>query len=268
MNWLNIFILLSLFLGFVSGIANLKSMRSKISPQAEIAWKQEPLSMWRYEPLSVITIMIHSLGLFSLTACLLFNLIHNEILAFPAGLRRAELFILALVAIFFTTNAAGTALAYHFVRRWIRPISYGISNNGMFFGGKLIVWKSYSHYEIGPDDGQISLYSSYSPSLRTWVLRPPAESLSRVLAIVQGNLSSMPPMEDETLWHSPSIMILGMIVLVLSALLPAVWGLMQNLSWVWIYALVAFFLVSILGNKWMAVYDGRGKYPEQKVQTT
>ncbi len=269
MSWLNIFILISVGLGFVSGIANLKSMRSKTFPQAEIAWKQEPLPAWRYETLSMITIMIHSLGLLSLTACLLLNLMHSEVLAFPTGLRRTGSFLLALVAIFFTTSASGTAIAYHLVRQWVRPISYGISRDGIFFGTSLVSWKSYSHYELGPDDGQISLYSSYSPALRTWVIQPPAESFTRVLALIQQNLSPALTLDDSDSWqHSPFLLILAMLVLVIGALLPAVWGLLQNLPWIWMYALAAFFLVSILGNKWMAVYDGRGKYPAQKTQTT
>ncbi len=266
MNWLNIFILVSLILGFLSGIANMKSMRSQTYPQAESAWEQEPLSTWRYEPLSMVTITIHSLGMMCLTVCLILNSIHSEVLTFPSS--QFEFFLLALVGIFFTTSAAGTALAYHLVRQWVRPISYGIARNGIFFGGSLIGWKSFSHYEIGPDAGQISLYSSYSPSLRTWVIQPPAESFTGILGLIQENLSPALTIDESTSWqHSPLVLILGMITLVLGALLPAVWGLTQNLSWTWMYALAAFLLVSILGNRWMAVYDGRGKYPEQKVQT-
>jgi hypothetical protein len=269
MNWLLVFALVCLLLGFIGGIARMKSLRSSTYPQAEIVWQQDPLSAWRYEPLSMMTLTIHSLGLICLTAVLLFALISNEVLIFPPGPTRAAPFLLALVGIFFTTYASGTAIAYHFVRRWVGPISYGISRDGIFFGKSLIGWKSYSHYETGPDDGQISLYSSYSPSLRTWVLQPSPESFTRVLGLIQENLSPALTIDDSTSWQrSPLVMILEMTALVLGLMLPALWGLMQSLAWVWIYALAAFLLVSILGNRLMTVYDGRGKHPEQKIQTT
>jgi hypothetical protein len=166
------------------------------------------------------------------------------------------------------TYTCGIGIVYHLARQWIRPISYGISRDGIFFGGHLVSWQIYDHYELGPDDGQISLYSSYSPSLRTWVLQPSPASFPRALGLIQSNLSPAPVMDDSALWQrSPLVLILEMIALVLAALLPAAWGLQQNYPWVWSYALIAFFLVSLFGNKLMAVYDGRGKYPEQKVQT-
>jgi len=42
--------------------------------------------------------------------------------------------------------------------------------------------------------GQISLYSSYSPSLRTWVLQPSPESLSDVLGVILQKLPGHRPL--------------------------------------------------------------------------
>ncbi|HEX2995742.1 MAG TPA: hypothetical protein VHP14_13035 [Anaerolineales bacterium] len=266
MDWQIIFALVSLTLGFLTGIAGIRSMRSKSHPTAEVAWKQDPLSAWKYETPSILALAIHSLGLLCLAACLLFDLRRSEVLRFP--IERVDLFTLALVGIFFTANLSGVVIAYHLARQWIRPVSYGICKDGMLYGGSLISWKSYNHYELGPEDGQISLYSSYSPSLRNWVIQPAPESYLGVLALIQKNLSPASPIADDMVWtHSPLVLILGMILLVLAGLLPAVWGLLQNQPWTWTYALVAFFLVNLLGNRWMTIYDGRGKYKEQKVQT-
>lgn len=269
MSWLIIFILVCLLLGFVAGITGMKSLRSRPHPQAEVAWKQNPLSAWKYGMLSMIAIAIHTLGLLGLTVILQWNVMQSKVLLFPQGLGRPAVFIPALAAVFFTAQISGAAIAFHLARQWIRPISYGISRDGIFFGGHLMSWKSYSHYEIGPDDGQVSLHSSYSPPLRTLVFQPPPESFPEVLGLIQKNLSPALTIDDSSSWlHSPLTLILGMVVLVLGALLPGIRGLWQNQSWVWIYALVAFFLVNILGNRLMTIYDGRGKYPEEKIKTT
>ena len=266
MHWLNIFALIALGIGLVTGIGRIKSIRSQTHPQAEIAWKQTPLSPWRYESVSILALTINSLGLIGLSACLLFNVIRTKVVTFPP--HPPELFILALVGIFSTSYTSGIVIAYPLIQQWIRPISYGICNDGILYGGHLISWKSCSHYEIGPADGQISLYSSYSPSLRTWEFQPPSKSLLGVLELIQKNLSRASAIDDSVSWQrSPFMLILGMIILVLGALLPAVWGWLQGLSWIWIYALAAFLLVNSLGNRLMDVYDGRGKYPEQTIQT-
>ncbi|HMB22666.1 MAG: hypothetical protein ACM33V_10520, partial [Chloroflexota bacterium] len=151
MDWQIIFALVSLTLGFLTGIAGIRSLRSKSHPTAEVAWKQDPLSAWKYETASILALAIHSLGLLCLTACLLFDVRRREVLAFP--IERVDLFVLALVGIFFTANLSGVAIAYHLARQWIRPVSYGICSEGMLYGGSLISWKSYSHYELGPENG-------------------------------------------------------------------------------------------------------------------
>ncbi len=269
MYWLNILALIALFLGVVNGFDRLKSMRSQEHPQAEIAWRQKPASTWRYEMLSMVAITIHSLGFIGLAAVILRYLIRSEAIRFPPVSTPRELFLLAVVAVFYTAYRSGLSIGFHLGMPLIRPVSYGISNAGLWYGGCLIRWKAYSHYAIGPDNGQISLYSSYSPRLRTWVLQPPPECLVGVLELIQKNLSRAAAIEEPIPWQrSPLALILGISALVLGASVPALWGLLQNLSWTWLYALAVFLLVDILGKGLMTVFDGRGKHSEGEAQTT
>jgi hypothetical protein len=267
MNWSIIFASICLILGFASGIAQLRSMRAQPHPQAEIAWKQDPLWAWKYEPWAMAGITIHSLGLLCLAVLLLLNLRQTRLLTFvPGSPLEWLLSILALFGIFLTTYTSGTVIAYHFARRLAGPRSYGISREGIFFGKNLMSWKTCSHYELGPDDGQISLYSSYSPALRTWVFQPAPESFSSVLALIQENLPASVPMGDAIPWQrSPLMLSLQMTALTMCLSLPAVWGLFRNHSWVWIYAFVQFYFVGLLGNNWITIFSGRGKEPERKV---
>jgi len=261
MNWVNILGGISSMIGVAMGVIGLKSLRSKEHEQAEVGWKQPPLSPWRYETLTMIAITLHTFGLVCLTALVLLSLTGSNLFAgSPNANPSLLLSAIALFAVFFTSYSSAVALAYHFAQPWIHPVSYGISGDGMWYGGSLIGWKSYSYYEVGPDDGMISLYSSYSPPLRTWVIQPPAESFSRILGILQKNLSSTSPAGDSVPWqHSPLILILGMALLITGTLLPAVWGWTQNQSRVWIYALIAFFFVQYFGIKLITLFDGRGQ---------
>jgi hypothetical protein len=171
-----------------------------------------------------------------------------------------------LFGIFITAYTSGTVIAYHFARRLAGPRSYGISKEGIFFGKSLMSWKTCSHYELGPDDGQISLYSSYSPALRTWVFQPSPDSFPSVLALIQENLPASAPTGDLIGWqHSPLMLSLQMTALTVFLSLPAVWGLLRNQSWVWVYAFVQFYFVGLLGNKLITIFAGRGKDPERKV---
>jgi len=266
MNWVNSLALIFGIIGVVMGTVGLKSLRSKEHPQAEISWKQPPLSVWRYETLTMIAITLHTLGLICLTVFVILSLMRNDLLNLSSNTNRSLLFAaIAAFAILFTTYSSGVAIAFHFIQPWIAPISYGISNDGLFYGGSLITWKSYSHYEIGPNNGLISLYSSDSPPLRTWVIQPPAESFSSVLGIIEKNLSSMPRMDNILSWQrSPLMFVLEMAVLVILALLPAIWGWIQNQSWSWIYAFIAFYLLQSSGIRLITLFDGRGHASDTK----
>jgi hypothetical protein len=176
--------------------------------------------------------------------------------------------LLSLFGIVVATYSIGSSLAFHFARVWIRPVSYAICDEGLFYGGQLVSWKSFSHYEIEPDDGMISLYSSYSPSIRTWVLNPPPESFVGVLGIVQKNLPPSSPIDSAIGWlHSPITLLLGIGGMALVANLPAVWGLLREQDWVWVYTLAAFMSVQIISSQIMTIFDGRGKDPAKPVMT-
>lgn len=264
MTWVIIPAAVSALLGLVSGIKGLKSMRSQTHPQAEISWKQPPLSTWRYETPSMAAITIHSLGLIGLTLFVLYGVTRPQVFNFSSNIILSFLvFTAALFAVSFTTYASAVSLAYHFAQPWIKPASYGISSDGMLYGGSLIGWRSFFHYEPGPEEGQISLYSSYSPALRTWVLLPEREAYAGVLGLIQGNLLPAPPAVDSrSWWHSPFAMNLEMAMLVLGAFLPALWG--ANRSWVWFYAFIAFFVIHYAGIQLMTRFDGRGQAPAAK----
>jgi hypothetical protein len=265
MYWVTSPAFLSFLVGLVVGTIGLKKMRSREHPQAEIHWKQPPLSPWRYETLTMIGINLQSLGLAALTLFTVFSVLGSPLFAAPPRLDGSLLVsILALFAMFFTTYVTGVMVAYHLAQPWIRPASYGISEAGMMYGGSLIAWKSYNHYETGPDDGLISLYSSYSPQLRTWVLQPPTELFASVLGLIRKHLPDLPPADDSGSWQrSPSALILQMATLVLAAVLPAWWGWSRNLSWVWAYASIAFFLLHSFGIQLITRFDGRGQTPDQ-----
>ncbi len=269
MNWIYGLALASVFIGFVNGINMLKSMRTAKHPQAEIAWQQPAISYWRYETTNMVAITINDLGLTCLAALLLISSINNNILTFSLKSGMELLLTLAvLFGIVLTANMIGLSLAFHFARQWIQPVSYGICDDGILYGGHLVNWKSYSYYEIGPDDGLISLYSSYSPSIRTWVLKPPSESYLGILGVIQKNLPSSPPAEETTSWYrSPFALILGITILNLIFSLPAIWGLGQDKLWVWAYAFTAFFIVQVTSGQIITIFDGRGKYPAKQVMT-
>jgi len=261
MNWVNILSVVSFAIGIVFGTTGLKSLRSKVHEQAEINWKQPPLSPWKYETLTIIAIVVHTLGLIGLAAFVCISAAQiNFVTASSSALSSFLLSALAGFAVFFVTYSSGVAVAFHFAQPWIRPVSYGISHDGMWYGGLRVDWKSYSHYEVGPEDGLISLYSSYSPPLRTWVIQPPAESFASILALIQKNLPSMPPTDGFISWQRfPLMLILEMSLLVIGPLVGITWGWIQNSSVVWIYAFVAFFFVQYLGIKLMTLFDGRGQ---------
>jgi hypothetical protein len=257
LNWVVSPAVISGIIGLVSGTIGLKRMRSQEHPQAELRWKQAPLSPWRYETLTMIAVTIHSLGLIGIVGLLLWSVSEFKLFTAPPGAGLLLLSILAMFAVFFTSYVTGVMVAYHFAQPWIRPASYGISETGLMYGGSLVEWKSYSHYEVGPAEGLISLYSSYSPQLRTWVLQPPAELFARVLGLIQKHV---PPTESSSsLPHSPVVLILQMIALVAAASLPALWGLSREQSWVWIYALLAFFVVHYFGIQLITRFDGRAQ---------
>lgn len=258
MNWVISPAVISGIIGLVSGTIRLKKMRSQDHPQAELRWKQAPLSPWRYETLTMAAITLHSLGLIGIVALLLGSLSSFRLFTSPPGVGLLLLSILAMFAVFFTSYATGVMIAYHLAQPWIRPASYGISEAGMLYGGSLVEWKSYSHYEIGPDEGLISLYSSYSPQLRTWVLQPPPELFARVLGLTQKHLPHLPPADGSGSWHhSPLVLVLEMAALVVAAVLPALWGLSREQSWVWMYALLAYFIVHYFGIQLITRFDGR-----------
>jgi len=261
MNWVNIVGVISFSIGIVFGTIGLKSLRSKVHEQAEINWKQLPLSPWKYETLTIIAITIHTLGLIGLAAIVCISA--AQIKFVTASSNAVSSFLLSALsgfAVFFVTYSSGVAAAYHFAQPWIRPVTYGISHDGMWYGGIRVDWKSYSHSEVGPEAGLISLYSSYSPSLRTWVLQPPAESFASILGLIQKNLPSMPPTDGFISWQrSPLMLILEMALLVIGPLLVITWGWFQNPSMVWMYAFIAFFFVQYLGIKLMTLFDGRGQ---------
>ncbi|HEX5838397.1 MAG TPA: hypothetical protein VFY26_11250 [Anaerolineales bacterium] len=263
MNWVVSPAVISGIIGLVSGALGLKKMRSQEHAQAELRWKQAPLSPWRYETLTMVAVTIHSLGLIGIVGLLLWSVSGFRLFTSPPGAGLFLLSILAMFSVFFTSYVTGVMIAYHMAQPWIRPASYGMSEAGLMYGGSLVEWKSYSHYEIGPDDGLISLYSSYCPQLRTWVLQPPPELFASVLGLIQKHVSHMPPTESSsTLQRSPLALILQMAALVVAAILPALWGLSRGQAWVWIYALLAFFVVHYFGIQLITRFDGRAQSPD------
>jgi len=269
MIWIYGLALVVVLLGFMGGINLLKSIRSATYAQAETAWQQPPVSYWKYETTNMIAIAINDAGLICLATILLVSSANRDVFEYlTKSVISLLLSLLSLFGIVMTAHVIGSSLAFHFARGWIRPVSYGISEEGLFYGGYIVSWKSFSHYEIGPDDGLIGLYSSYSPTIRTWVLNPPPEFFSGVLSIIQKNLPPSPPIDIETSWkHSPLALILGIAVMALLAALPAVWGFLQGKTWVWVYALAAFFIVQIISGQIMTTFDGRGKYPAKPART-
>jgi hypothetical protein len=260
MIWVPIAATISAVIGFISGARGLKALRTGEPASAEITWKQDPLSPWKYETPSILCITLHSLSLVCLTLLILFSVARSPLFttSFSLTLPFILLSIFALFAILFTPYACGVAVVYHFTQSWISPICYGLREDGIFHGTTFIPWKSFSRYEIGPDEGLISLYSSYSPLLRTWVLRPPSESFARVLATIQRHLPSMPPTEDSIPWQrSLQMMFLYTVLLVFLPLLPAIWGFLRGQSWVWMYAFFAFFFVQYFGIQLFTLFDGR-----------
>jgi hypothetical protein len=218
----------------------------------------------------MFAITLHTLSLVCLTAFILLSVERSELFSsFALAIPSLLLSMLALFAAFFTPYATGVAVAYHFSQSWISHINFGIRGDGMLYGYTLITWNSFSHYELDPDDGLISLYSSCSPALRTWAIRPPGELFTGVLALIQKNLPSRSPIEDSIPWQrSPLMLILGTAILVIVPLLPAIWGWMEDRWWVWIYALIAYFFVQYFGIKLFTIFDGRGETstPERAVQ--
>ena len=261
MNWVIIPAMVSAIIGLFSGARGLKTLRTGVPPQAEFTWKQDPLSPWRYETPTIVAITLHTLSLVCLTVLIMLSIARNNMFGtFSLNISSLLLSIFALFTVFFTPYATGVAVAYHFAQSWISPITFGIRQDGMLYGSLLIPWKSFSHYELGPDDGLISLYSSYSPALRTWAIQPPPEFFTSVLALIQKNLPSSPPAEAVIPWQrSPLILILETALLVTVLLLPAIWGWIQGWSWLWIYGLVAFFFVQYFGIKLFTIFDGRGQ---------
>jgi hypothetical protein len=213
----------------------------------------------------MLVISIHSLGLMCIALTLLIHLVMNWDTSFvpalePLDSTRPISRIVGFLAMAFTTFMSGVLIAFHFLQQWIKPASYGINQNGLIYGGSHVPWSSFSHYEIGPDDGLISLYSSYSPPIRNWVLHPPADIFASVLGLIQRYLSMAQPNEDDIGWRrSPVTLLLAMIALVLAGVLPALWGLTQNQFWVWGYAFITFFVVQDLGIRLITRFDGRSK---------
>src|SRR5215216_1363349 len=163
MNWIIILATVSAIIGLISGANGLRTLRTGVPPQAEFTWKQAPLSPWRYETPTILAITLHTLSLVSLTALILLSVARSNLFSTVSFAIPSLLFsVLALFAVFFTPYASGVAIAYHFAQSWISPITFGLRQDGMLYGSMLIPWKSFSHYEVGPDDGLISLYSSYS----------------------------------------------------------------------------------------------------------
>ena len=243
-------------------------MRSKTYPQADIAWQQPPLSPWRYETPSIVVIFIHTLGLIGLTVFLLFSVIRHPMFTSPSKSNfEFFVFLISMSGIVFTSHTTGVMSSYHLVQPWIKPVSYGISNEGLLYAGSLVGWQSFRHYEVGPEDGLISLYSSYSPALRTWAIQPPPESFAGVLELIRRNLPqvAVQTIDDSTSWQrSPLTMVVGMAGLVLGALLPAAWGWVQGQSWVWVYSFIAFLFILVVGNKLITVFDGRSQALEKQ----
>lgn len=265
MNWLYILALISTLWGFRKGILGLRSFRSRSHPQAEISWKQMPVSTWRYETISMIAITLHSLGVIGLTAMLLISLDKNEGATMFPHLETTPLLKMLLLAFSIggaalTSYTSGLTIAFHFTQQWIKPAGYGIRDLGISYGGLLIPWVSFSHYEIGPEDGMISLYSSYSPSLRTWVLQPPVELYTSVLGFIQKNVPKAIFADRQIpLWRSPITLLFTMAVLVFVTLIPAICGLVYNQLWVWGYAIVAFYIIQKFGNDLITRFEGRVK---------
>jgi hypothetical protein len=260
-SWVTIVAIVSAIIGLISGANGLRSLRASVPTQADFTWKQAPLSPWRYETPTIIAITLHTISLVCLTAFVLLSVARSNLFnTFSLAIPSLLLSVLALFAVFFTPYACSVAVAYHFTQPWISPIMYGLREDGMLYGSTLIPWKSFSHYEVGPDDGLISLFSSYSPTLRTWAIRPPGELFTGVLALIQKNLPSMPPAEDSIPWYrSPLALILETTLLVFLPLLLIIWGWIQIPSGVWIYALIAFFFVQYFGIQLFTIFDGRGQ---------
>jgi hypothetical protein len=269
MIWLYSLALAVVLAGFVGGINLLKSIRSAKYPQAEIAWQQPAVSYWKYETTNMISILINDMGLICLAIILVITSANSDVFAYLTKYVISLLLsLLSMFGIIIAAYSIGSSLAFHFARQWIQPVSYAISEEGLFYGGSIVSWKSFSHYEIGPDDGMISLFSSYSPSIRIWVLNPPSESFSGILAIIQKNLPPSPPIDNTTSWrHSPLTLILGIGSIAIVASLPAVWGFLHGQNWVWVYALGAFLSIQLISARIMTTFDGRGKYPAKPAMT-
>lgn len=260
MTWLCILALVVFWAGFLRGVNLLKSIRYIRHPHAEITWQQPAISYWKYETTIMIALTINDMGKIGLAAFLLAGSINNNIFTFPPKSGEGLLLaISALLGIIYITYRIGSLLAFHFARQWIQPVSFGICSDGLLYGGILVDWVSYNHYEIGPDEGLISLYSSYSPPLRTWVLNPSTETYRSILKIIQNNLPPTPNADSKISWrHSPFALILGIAILNLGFLLPAIWGFAHDQAWGWAYALAAFLLVQIISDRIITTFDGSG----------
>ncbi len=262
MDWWWLLAGILVVLGIVNGYFNLRTMRTGEHPAAEIRWKQEPLSPWRHEFFTILPIALHSLGLVALTALILLSLSRNGgpslIPALESGRTiQVLLAVLAGIGAGVTSLICGTLITFHLGGPWIRPVSYGAAPLGLVYGRRLVLWKSFSHFETDPENRLIRMYSSFSPELVTWVIQPPVESYLGVLRMVQAGVPTRVAGEPAPFLRSHWVLLFLMAALVAAGLAPVLWGWFNAAAWVWGVALVAFFLVLDLGNRLISLYEGR-----------
>lgn len=189
-----VFFLLGTVLGIIRTYRKITAARRGIPAQVALyTWRQRRLSAWKYEQDSSVSILVHTLAVMSLggaavTAAFKPATITSHLLAGdPTGV--ILIWLVEGGSIALTGYLLGSALAFPLASLGRAPVMYGVSEDGMIYGSRLLPWRWFSHFTYDTDKRLLRLYSSFAPNLPSYVAElPEAVPVDQVVIAIEGHL--------------------------------------------------------------------------------
>ena len=152
---------------------------------ALFAWRERPLSSFKYDRIAWLAIMIHGTSVVLIGLIMLVSFMTRPFHAIASSF----LMMIVLVGIMALVGQIwGSLLFYPLALAMAGDRYIAISSEGILWAGNLIPWNAFSCFRLDPENTMIQLWSASLRGTPAFMLTPPKEYASGVMDILQRHL--------------------------------------------------------------------------------
>jgi hypothetical protein len=222
-------------------------------------WYEQPLSSWKYEPFSMVAILIHSIASLLLAGAALVTA--SKPTSFDTTLFSNDITMFVLLwivdggSLSLAGYLVGSLATFPLASLRKKPIPYAITEQGIVHGNTLLPWRLFSYFSVDHNNGVIRFYSAFAPDLPSVVSKPTPALFGEIAASLQKDLPERLA-NGSFAWYRTKYLLIPAMILVCFPFVAAGWlafYLPRELALFAIAMLMNF--LALLGSRCITLYS-------------